>query len=71
MRISGCAGGRTGPHKERYANRETALIRSIRGHGQGASSRHRFYSEIRRRSKYISTTMYAIVSAWRRISAIS
>ena len=45
--------------------------RSIRRHGQDAFPRHGFYSEIRQPSWYISTTMHAIVSACRRINAIS
>ena len=45
--------------------------RSIRRLGQVAFPRHDFYSEIRQPSWYISTTMQAIVSACRRINAIS
>jgi hypothetical protein len=45
--------------------------RSIRRLGQASFAGHSFYSEARHCSRYISTTMQAIVSAWRRMSSMS
>jgi hypothetical protein len=46
-------------------------LRPVRQHRQGAFTRHDFYSRILQFSQHISITMHAIVSACRRINAIS
>ena len=61
---------RADPNVDHRANHERQR-RSIRGLEQAAFARHSLYSESRRCSRYISTTMHAIVSACRRMFSMS